>query len=67
MRGTDASGTFKSLRLAWLASVLVLIGGWLLAAVAPAGAAFPGRHGRIAFASDRVTAGNPEGATRSTP
>ncbi|MBA3415284.1 MAG: PD40 domain-containing protein [Chloroflexia bacterium] len=42
-------------------AALTLVGGWLGATREPAGAAFPGRNGKIVFASDRVTAGNPTG------
>ena len=44
-----------------LAAALVLAGGGLGAVVNPAQAAFPGRNGKIAFTSNRITAGNPTG------
>ena len=59
MRGKDAAGRFNSIAVSALAGALALAGGWLGAA--PTAAAFPGGNGKIAFASDRVTAGNPEG------
>ncbi len=42
-------------------AALVLTGSGLGATVDPADASFPGQNGKIAFASDRVTTGNPEG------
>ena len=44
-----------------LAAALILAGGWWGTTVKPADAAFPGQNGRIAFVSDRVTPGNPQG------
>ena len=44
-----------------LMAALVLAGGWLGVAADGADAAFPGANGRIAFVSNRVSAGNPTG------
>ena len=44
-----------------LVAALALAGGGLESVVNPAQAAFPGRNGRIAFVSARVTADNPTG------
>ena len=57
MRGTKASGRITRYALA----VVVLAGVWVCRTENPTAAAFPGTNGRIVFASDRVTAGDPEG------
>ena len=44
-----------------LAAALALAGGGLATTMEPVGAAFPGRNGKIAFFSDRITAENPTG------
>ena len=44
-----------------LATALALIGGWSGISGTTTKAAFPGKNGKIAFDSDRVTADSPEG------
>ncbi len=61
MRGTRARATFCYIAGPALAAAIVLAGDWPRTGVSPTAAAFPGRNGRIAFASDRVTPANPTG------
>ena len=61
MRGTSTPGRSKPFALSALATALVLAGAWLGTGMAPTEATFPGKNGRIAFHSSRVTSINPEG------
>ncbi len=70
MRGTKPSDRFTSSTLSALVAALVLTGGGLGAAAEPAAAAFPGKNGKIAFASTRTTGPgvtNPRATSKSSP
>ena len=59
--GTTATGRMHRIVLAIPLAALILAGGWLDATADHAAATFPGLNGKIAFISNRVTPGNPEG------